>query len=217
MELLALGLRITQMILVAHLDIWVLLIYILLFIAPEVVNSKPHGFAADFWALGVIIHELMFDKRPYPGVHRKEYKEKLQSTFVQIKEGEQPKGWSKEAADIVNGLLQRKEEMRLGSKGIDNIKEHPWFKEIDWEMLLAQKVTPPFIPVCTEDYFDENYLQSFELSTKLREDINIQNKNVRNPNIQKLFKGFYFDKDKCRESTTAKSAPTSASKSTKSS
>ena len=85
-------------------------------------------------------------------------------------------------------------------------------------MLLAQKVTPPFIPVCTEDYFDENYLQSFELSTKLREDINMQNKNVRNPNIQKLFKGFYFDKDKCRESnTTTKSAPTSASKSTKSS
>ena len=103
------------MILVAHLDIWVLLLLII-FIAPEVVNSKPHGFAADFWALGVIIHELMFDKRPYPGVHRKEYKEKLQSTFVQIKEGEQPKGWSKEAADIVNGLLQRKEEMRLGSK-----------------------------------------------------------------------------------------------------
>ena len=101
---------------------------------------------------------------------------------------------------------------------IEYIKEHPWFKEIDWEMLLAQKVTPPFIPVCTEDYFDENYLQSFELSTKLREDINMQNKNVRNPNIQKLFKGFYFDKDKCRESnTTTKSAPTSASKSTKSS
>lgn len=154
----------------------------------------------------------MNGKRPYAGIHRKEYKEKLSSTFVQIKPGEQPSDWSLESVDLVNGLLQRKEELRLGSKGIDKIKDHPWFKDIDWELLLAQKVPPPFVPVCTEDYFDENYLQSFEISTKLREDIAIQNKNVRNPNVQKLFKSFYYDKDKMRNNTSTKTAPTSASK-----
>ena len=154
----------------------------------------------------------MNGKRPYAGIHRKEYKEKLSTTFIQIKSGEQPPEWSLESVDLINGLLQRKEELRLGSKGIDKIKEHPWFNDIDWDMLLAQKIPPPFVPVCTEDYFDENYLQSFEISTKLREDIAIQNKNVRNPNVQKLFKSFYYDKDKMRNNTTTKTAPTSASK-----
>lgn len=176
------------------------------------VNSKPHGFSADFWALGVILYELMYGKRPYSGIHRKEYKEKISSTFIQIKPGEQPKDWSVESVDIINGLLQRKEDLRLGSKGINKIKEHPWFSDIDWEQLLAQKITPPFVPICTEDYFDENYLQSFEISTKLKEDINLQNKNIRNPNVQKLFKAFYYDKDKMKTNNTTKTAPTSASK-----
>ena len=212
MALRELGLQTTQMIPVVLLDIWVSIHLYIYYIAPEVANSKPHGFAADFWALGIIIYELMNGKRPYAGIHRKEYKEKLSTTFVQIKPGEQPADWSLEAVDLVNGLLQRKEELRLGSKGIEKIKDHPWFKDIDWDMLLAQKVTPPFVPVCTEDYFDENYLQSFEISTKLREDIALQNKNVRNPNVQKLFKSFYYDKDKMRNNTTTKTAPTSASK-----
>jgi hypothetical protein len=89
----------------------------------------------------------MFSKRPYSGIHRKEYKEKLSSSFVQIKPGQQPDGWSLESVDIINGLLQRKEELRLGSKDINKIKSHPWFSDIDWDLLLAQKIPPPFVPV----------------------------------------------------------------------
>lgn len=117
-------------------------------IAPEVVHSKPHGLSVDFWALGVILYELMFGKRPYAGTHRKEYKENISSKFVQIKPGDQPKDWSTDSVDIINGFLQRKEELRLGSKGIDKIKEHPWFKDIDWESLLSQKFQPTFVPPC---------------------------------------------------------------------
>ena len=138
----------------------------------------------------------MFGKRPYPGIHRKEYKEQISSTFVQIKKGEQPKDWSDDCVDITNKLLQRKEDLRLGTKGIDEIKNHSWFKDINWEHLFEQKIVSPFIPVCTEDYFDESYLQSFGMSTKLKDEITIQSKNIRNPNMQKLFKGFYYDKDK---------------------
>ena len=79
---------------------------------------------------------------------------------------------------------------------MDEIKNHSWFKDINWDHLFEQKIVSPFIPVCTEDYFDESYLQSFGMSTKLKDEINIQSKNIRNPNMQKLFKGFYYDKDK---------------------
>jgi len=142
----------------------------------------------------------MFGRRPYSGIHRKEYKEQIATFNVQIKPEEKPKDWSDEAVDICNQLLQRKEELRLGSKGIEKIKNHPWFKDLNWNDLLNKKIIPPFIPVCTEDYFDESYLQSFDISDKLKEDIEYQSKNIRNPNMQKLFKNFYFDKDKLTKS-----------------
>ena len=176
-----------------------IIIYII-YIAPEVVNAKPHGFSADFWAIGVIIYELMFGRRPYSGIHRKEYKEQIATINVQIKPEDKPKDWSNESVDICNQLLQRKEELRLGSKGIEKIKNHPWFNDINWNDLLNKKLVPPFVPVCTEDYFDESYLQSFDISDKLKEDIEYQSKNIRNPNMQKLFKNFYFDKDRLTKS-----------------
>ena len=57
------------------------------YMAPEVVNGRPHGLVVDFWALGIIIYELMNGRRPYNGVHRKEYKENLATNEVQIKFG----------------------------------------------------------------------------------------------------------------------------------
>jgi hypothetical protein len=186
-----------------HQVIWVKYIYnniYNIYIAPEVVNAKPHGFSADFWAIGVIIYELMFGRRPYSGIHRKEYKEQIATINVQIKPEDKPKDWSNESVDICNQLLQRKEELRLGSKGIEKIKNHPWFNDINWNDLLIKKLVPPFVPVCTEDYFDESYLQSFDISDKLKEDIEYQSKNIRNPNMQKLFKNFYFDKDRLTKS-----------------
>ncbi len=167
--------------------------------APEVTNAKPHGLVVDFWALGVIIYELMNGKRPYNGIHRKEYKDNLASNEVQIKKGEQPKGWSNDSADIVNKLLTRKEDKRLGAKGIEEIKKHNWFKNFDWIGVKNIKINAPFIPVKTEYFFDESYLESFSISTKLKEDITLQAQNLRNPNVQKLFRNFYFDKDKEEE------------------
>ena len=166
------------------------------YMAPEVINAKPHGLVVDFWALGVIIYELMNGKRPYNGIHRKEYKENLASNEVQIKKDEKPNDWSNDSVDFVNKLLKRKEDKRLGSKGIEEIKQHSWFKNFDWIGVKNIKVNAPFIPIKTEDFFDESYLESFSISTKLKEDIAFQAQNLKNPNIQKLFRNFYFDKDR---------------------
>ena len=169
------------------------------YMAPEVINAKPHGLVVDFWALGVIIYELMNGKRPYNGIHRKEYEENLASYEVQLDFDEKPNGWSNDSVDFVNKLLKRKEDKRLGSNGIEEIKQHNWFKNFDWIGLKNIKINAPFIPIKTEDFFDESYLESFSLSTKLREEIAIQSQNLKNPNVQKLFRNFYFDKDKEEE------------------
>ena len=94
----------------------------------------------------------MFGKRPYPGVVRKDYKERVMNTVVQIQSDERPEDWSEESRDLINDLLQRKEELRLGSKGSKQVKEHPWFKDIVWEDILSQKIVPPFKPPNVSKY-----------------------------------------------------------------
>jgi len=61
-----------------------------------------------------------------------------------------------------------------------------------------------------DELFDEAYLQSFEINPKLKEDMELQCKNLRNPNIQKQFKEYFFDRDKLKN--VGRTASTSGSK-----
>lgn len=107
-----------------------------------------------------------------------------------------PNGWSENAADLINKLIIRKDDQRLGKNGISEIKNHVWFDEINWIELENHRLEAPFIPVNIEDYFDESYLDSFEKSPKLLNDIENAKKILRNNNVQKQFKDYYFDKEK---------------------
>ena len=51
-----------------------------------------------------------------------------------------------------------------------------------------------------DEVFDEAYLQSFEMNPRLKDEIENQMRNLRNPQIQKQFKDYYFDKDKFKSS-----------------
>ena len=64
-----------------------------------------------------------------------------------------------EAADFVNKLIQRKPINRLGLNGPQEVKEHPWFKNYEWEKLYEKKIPSPFIPP-KEDNFDYKYTNS---------------------------------------------------------
>lgn len=115
-----------------------------------------------------------------------------------------PNGWSENAADLINKLIIRKDDQRLGKNGIYEIKNHPWFNDIDWVELENHRLEAPFIPVNIEDYFDESYLDSFEKSSKLLNDIENAKKILRNNNIQKQFKDYYFDKEKSNKNFNLK-------------
>ncbi len=126
------------------------------YMAPEVMNGQNHGFAVDYFALGVIGYEFMKGIRPYIGKNRKEIKEKIISKQVRIKKEEIPKGWSMESADCINRLIQRKPCNRLGFRGATELKEHSWFKYYAWKDLYLGKIKSPFIPR-EGDNFDEKY------------------------------------------------------------
>ena len=129
------------------------------YMAPEVLFRKPHKSNVDYYALGVILYELMMGKRPYPGRERKEIREFMLSKQVKI--NDPPEGFSKDLADFINKLLIRNPENRLGSKGIAEIFEHPWIKNENWKMIETKDFKPPFVP-SSEDLFDPKRVSEFK-------------------------------------------------------
>ena len=127
--------------------------------APEVMCKQPHGVAVDYFAVGVIGYECMFGRRPYTGRGRKEIREHILAKQVQIKKADVPSDWSIEAADFINRLLQRKPLNRLGLNGPEDVKNHPWLRDFEWEELLYHRMPAPFVPPI-EDNFDANYTNS---------------------------------------------------------
>ena len=128
------------------------------YMAPEVILVLNHSFPSDFFALGVIGYEFMLGYRPYLGRSRKEIKELIINKQAKIKKEDLPENWSEESMDFINKLLKRKAEKRLGYNGIDELKNHSWMNNIDWEQLEMKKIKPPFIPNKKENY-DKNYCE----------------------------------------------------------
>ncbi|CAD8143098.1 unnamed protein product [Paramecium octaurelia] len=159
------------------------------YMAPEVMCRHNHGIAVDYFALGVIVYECMLGRRPYLGRSRQEIREQMLSKQAAIKRQEIPPGWNMQAGDFANQLLQRKPQNRLGSNGPDEVKEHPWFKDFNWQKLENKFMVAPFIPNCDED----NYLPSD--GRKDSDDSLSQEQQLllRRNSIQDLFNGYDYD------------------------
>ena len=178
------------------------------YMAPEVLCSLNHSFFVDFYAIGVMAFEFMNGHRPYLGRNRKEIKEAvLAKQIIVNKNNLDENGWSFESADFINRMLQRKVSKRLGYNGVNEIKNHIWFKNIDWTELLLKKVKSPFIPK-EGDNFDKKFCESsdnfFEIDGETKDKFHIFMKRkefrdlfwnytyIREEEKQKVLKKYYI-------------------------
>ena len=126
------------------------------YIAPEVFKQKGYGQEIDWWSLGVIMFEMMIGYPPF-------YSDSSTETCKKILDWEnhleiRPEAnISKEAVDILKRLINDPEK-RLGRNGAEEIKLHPFFKNVDWKH-IKETLIPPFIPDLKgpfdTKYFDE--------------------------------------------------------------
>ena len=159
------------------------------YMAPEVLFCQNHTIVVDYFALGIICYELMKNIRPYIGKSKKEIKEKMLNTQIYIKKNDICKNWSLESIDFINGLLQRKPFKRLGFHGINEIKNHSWFDNFNWDDLYNKKIIAPFIPK-NIDNFDTRFFNQIEkigVDTKER-----YNKILNDNNYNNIFSDFYY-------------------------
>ncbi|KAH9918231.1 Pkinase-domain-containing protein [Epithele typhae] len=136
------------------------------YLAPEVLLDE-HGYSklVDFWSLGVLLFEMCCGWSPF-------YAEDTQQMYKNICFGKIkfPKGViNEDGKQFVKGLLNRNPKHRLGShRDAAELKEHAFFKVIDWEALSKKQVTPPFKPVVESDESVANFDPEFT-SADMRE------------------------------------------------
>ncbi|RIA97083.1 kinase-like domain-containing protein [Glomus cerebriforme] len=118
------------------------------YLAPEVLAECGYGKSVDWWSLGILFYEMIAGFSPF-------YTNDTQLMYRRILFGKLkfPKGFfSDDAKSLIKGLLARNPHNRLGSQNdAEEIKNHPFFANVDWEALYRKQVSPPFKPNVSSD------------------------------------------------------------------
>jgi len=113
------------------------------YLAPEIIQSKGHNKAVDWWALGILIYEMLVGYPPFYDDNPFGIYEKILSGKI-----EWPRHIDPIAKDLLKKLLVQDRVKRLGNmkNGADDVKKHRWFKGVDWDGVAKKKAKPPIIP-----------------------------------------------------------------------
>ena len=107
------------------------------YLAPEMIAQKGHDKSVDWWALGVLIYEMLIGVTPFFNKNRELLLTKIQKSKVVFPDRNKYKiKYSDEIADLITKLLDRDTTKRLGSKDdFTEVLSHPVFKDINIEEL----------------------------------------------------------------------------------
>ncbi|XP_045473361.1 ribosomal protein S6 kinase beta-1 [Harmonia axyridis] len=113
------------------------------YMAPEILLRSGHGKAVDWWSLGAMFLDMLTGSPPFTSENRKCTIEKILRNKAKI-----PHYLTPNARDLIRRLLKRQVSARLGAgpEGAEEIKQHPYFKGIDWNDVYNKRYKPPFVP-----------------------------------------------------------------------
>lgn len=153
------------------------------YLAPEIIMSKGHDKAVDYWSFGVLIYEMLVGRSPFYFYGTDQVS--LFKRIVMVKYS-CPATVNDDAKDLIKKLLTRRQTARLGnlSRGHLDVKEHPWFNALDFEKLNNHEVKAPWVPKI-KNPLDASHYEDFSKEEREREP-----KYQLGPKEQAMFEGF---------------------------
>lgn len=114
------------------------------YVAPEMLNGSEYGQSVDLWAFGILLYEILCGRTPFYSKNRDEVYDRIEKAPLRF-----PKHLSSDVVSLIRGLLDRNPNTRLGlgRTGISAIKQHAWFKNVNWDATLARESHPDAIVV----------------------------------------------------------------------
>lgn len=117
------------------------------YMAPEMINGGGYGKSVDWWALGTLVYEMLTGDPPFHCRNTKKLYQLIKTKRVTL-----PGYLTKECHSLIKGLLDRNVDRRLGCSkhtpfkvgGVRALKDHPFFKGLDWPALVRKEIEPPF-------------------------------------------------------------------------
>lgn len=174
------------------------------YLAPEVLlDETGYTKMVDFWSLGVLIFEMCCGWSPF-------FAENTQQMYKNIAFGKvrfPREVLSPEGRSFVKGLLNRNPKHRLGAvNDARELKAHPFFQDIDWALLRAKNIPPPFKPHISSETDTSNFDPEFtnESTSVLKKHMEMASTPL-SPGVQANFKGFTYVDDSAMDDHFSKS------------
>lgn len=113
------------------------------YLAPEVIQNRGHHKASDWWALGVLIYEMLAGYPPFYDTDQFVTYQKILSGKIEF-----PRHFDYAAKQVLRRLLNIDQSLRIGSakNGGDEIKREQWFVGVSWSDMYDRKIEPPIKP-----------------------------------------------------------------------
>ena len=160
------------------------------YLAPEILENKGYDKTVDWWSLGALIYEMLVGYSPF---------KMKKGEQLNIEKYKEPvplyNHFTPEAKMIITDLLVVEPNKRLGygSNGTENIKKHPFFKNINWDDLYNKKVEPEFVPKIFNELDLGNFDKFFTNENVFEPESEVNNASVLKDNPNE-FAGFTYVK-----------------------
>ncbi|KII72291.1 Serine/threonine-protein kinase N1 [Thelohanellus kitauei] len=156
------------------------------FIAPEVLSERGYTRSVDWWELGILMYEMMVGEAPFDGEDQDEIFDAITSNELK-----QPHSVSKTSWDIIEKLLKKNPDIRLGSteEDADAIKRHPFFNGVNFDDIYDKKLKPEYLPVFKNGQMTFVEPEFSRLSPTLDPPESVTN---FSPSESKYFDSFYY-------------------------
>ncbi|PWA89378.1 protein kinase superfamily protein [Artemisia annua] len=130
------------------------------YLAPEILLGTGHGTSADWWSVGVILFEMIVGIPPFNAEHPQMIFDNILNRNIPWPAV--PEEMSHGAQDLIDQLLTEDPNQRLGARGATEVKQHPYFRDINWDTLARQKAAfiPSFESELDTSYFTSRYTWS---------------------------------------------------------